>query len=100
MSTLFPSGHWMPMYLWYPVKKALAPLYSLIVSDKTYTTVMPTFLTTGKERNLEFIKGFKYTTPEVLENTLINKDYSKNDVRNAVIAYIKSGMKNPLCVNW
>lgn len=70
-----------------------------IVSSDSYTAVMPTFLALGKEKNLEFLKKFNQTTSDTLGNTEIDKAYSKNDARNAVIAYIKSGMKSPLWVN-
>ncbi|MBO9702819.1 MAG: bifunctional metallophosphatase/5'-nucleotidase [Sporocytophaga sp.] len=70
-----------------------------IVSNHTYTAVMPTFLSTGKEKNLEFINKFARTTPDTLGNSGIENGYTKNDVRNSVIAYIKSGMKSPLWVN-
>ncbi|WP_028982441.1 bifunctional metallophosphatase/5'-nucleotidase [Sporocytophaga myxococcoides] len=70
-----------------------------IILSNTYTAVMPTFLSKGKEKNLEFINKFTQTTPDALANTSIDKAYSKNDVRNSVITYIKSGMKSPLWVN-
>jgi 2',3'-cyclic-nucleotide 2'-phosphodiesterase (5'-nucleotidase family) len=67
-----------------------------ISDQRIYTVIMPTFLSMGKETNLEFIGDFLSVTPERLENSIQDITYRGNDLRNSVIAYIRSGMKKPV----
>ncbi|MCB0614052.1 MAG: 5'-nucleotidase C-terminal domain-containing protein [Phaeodactylibacter sp.] len=52
-----------------------------------YAVVLPEFLARGNEQNLEFLADFKYQTQESLS---IGGQPVRNDVRDLVIAYMKS----------
>lgn len=54
---------------------------------QTYTVVLPEFVAKGNENNLGFLKDFKYKTQETLN---IGADPVRNDVRNLVIAYMRT----------
>ncbi|MCB0584975.1 MAG: 5'-nucleotidase C-terminal domain-containing protein [Phaeodactylibacter sp.] len=53
----------------------------------TYEVVLPEFVAQGNEQNLEFLGDFKYKTRKTLE---ISGQPVPNDVRNLVIAYMKT----------
>jgi 2',3'-cyclic-nucleotide 2'-phosphodiesterase (5'-nucleotidase family) len=54
---------------------------------RQYKVVLPEFVASGKEANLGFLKDFKYEKAETL--TIQGKPV-RNDVRDLVIAYLKS----------
>ncbi|MCB0549520.1 MAG: bifunctional metallophosphatase/5'-nucleotidase, partial [Phaeodactylibacter sp.] len=56
-------------------------------AEQVYTVVLPEFVAKGNEQNLEFLADFKYITQESLH---IGSEPARNDVRNLVIAYMKS----------
>jgi len=54
---------------------------------QTYKVVLPEFVAKGKEQNLGFLEGFSHKTQETLS---IGGQPVRNDVRDLVIAYMKS----------
>ncbi|MCB0563669.1 MAG: bifunctional metallophosphatase/5'-nucleotidase [Phaeodactylibacter sp.] len=56
-------------------------------AEQAYTVVLPEFVARGNEQNLEFLADFKYITQESLR---IGGQPVRNDVRDLVIAYMKS----------
>lgn len=53
--------------------------------EKSYTVAMPKFLASGKETKLEFLADLKKRTLKSADN-----EKSRNDVRDIMIAYLKS----------
>ena len=58
--------------------------------SKVYKVVMPEFVSRGKEVNMSFMAGLKYTIPAELNNKL------RNDIRNVIIAYMETDKQHPL----
>lgn len=58
-----------------------------LAAGRTYKVVLPEFVAQGNEQNLEFLGGFQYKTQKTLE---IKGQPARNDVRDLVIAYMKS----------
>ena len=58
-----------------------------LTAGRTYKVVLPEFVAQGNEQNLEFLGGFQYKTQKTLE---IKGQPARNDVRDLVIAYMKS----------
>ncbi|MCB0547905.1 MAG: 5'-nucleotidase C-terminal domain-containing protein, partial [Phaeodactylibacter sp.] len=54
---------------------------------QTYKVVLPEFVAKGNENNLDFLADFKYQSRETLS---IDGNPVHNDVRNLVIAYMKT----------
>lgn len=53
---------------------------------KKYSVVLPEFVASGKEANLDFLKDFKYEKRDALS---IGGKNVRNDIRDLVIAYMK-----------